>query len=171
MSDRAWSQDEQAWARRQLDQALDLRGNYLFGCIGSCCIGCATWKRCFLMLPQWSMVLAAMGLTGALVPWAFAGSLQKMQYGGKQMHSAQSIQQCSILRNQIQVLCRSAGGAGRGVRNIDDHEQPSSGKSCIVFCPYVYYKVWCDSCFSASGTCVARPTRCDSLHGRIEDAC
>ena len=69
--------------RSQLDEALDFRGNYYFGCVGSCCLGCAAWKRSFLVLPQWSLILAAMALAGGLVPWAFAGSLSAVQYGGK----------------------------------------------------------------------------------------
>ena len=76
-------QEDQAWARRQLDQALSLRGNVYFGAAGDCCVGCATWKRCFLLLPLWSMVLAAIGTTSALVPWAFAGSLHDINHGGK----------------------------------------------------------------------------------------
>lgn len=36
----------------QLDEALDLNGNIFWGAMGSCCIGCATWHRCFNLMPR-----------------------------------------------------------------------------------------------------------------------
>ena len=68
--------------RIALDEALDFRGNYYFGCMGNACLGCSTWKRCCQLLPQWTVTLAAMSLAFALVPWAFKHSLQAAGFGG-----------------------------------------------------------------------------------------
>ena len=68
--------------RIELDEALDFRGNYYFGCVGNSCNGCATWKRSFLMLPRWAVTMAAMSLAGSLVPWAFGRSLDAVSFGG-----------------------------------------------------------------------------------------
>ena len=66
-----------------MDEALNFRGNYYFGTVGSACLGCATWKRCFQLLPQWAVTLAAMSVAFALVPWAFKGSLTALGFGGE----------------------------------------------------------------------------------------
>lgn len=78
--------------RLELDEALDFRGNYYFGCVGNACIGCATWKRSFLVLPRWALTLAAMALAGALVPWAFGSSLESFSSGGTPVNIALMLQ-------------------------------------------------------------------------------
>lgn len=69
--------------RIELDEALDFRGNYFFGSVGNACIGCAIWMRSFHLLPRWSTTLAGMAIASALVPWAFARSLNAFEAGGQ----------------------------------------------------------------------------------------
>ncbi len=66
-----------------LDEALDWRGNYYFGCTGNACIGCSSHQRCFRMLPRWALILACIASVGSLVPWAFKGSLKTVNHGGE----------------------------------------------------------------------------------------
>jgi hypothetical protein len=63
-------------ARSTLDEALDLRGNQYFGTLTACCVGCATWHRCFNLAPRISLTLALAALFYAYVPWAFATFLK-----------------------------------------------------------------------------------------------
>ncbi|EFN54368.1 hypothetical protein CHLNCDRAFT_135651 [Chlorella variabilis] len=62
-------------ARQRLDQCLDFRGNTLFASVSACCVGCATWQRCFNLLPRMSLSLAMTSLFFVFVPWAFASFL------------------------------------------------------------------------------------------------
>lgn len=41
----------------------------------ACCVGCATWQRCFNLLPRMSLSLAMTSLFFVFVPWAFASFL------------------------------------------------------------------------------------------------
>jgi len=69
----------------QLDEALDFNGNMFFGAMGSCCIGCATWQRCFNLMPRWSLTCAFMACAFIAGPWAFQSSL-KTVHNGKSAH-------------------------------------------------------------------------------------
>jgi hypothetical protein len=48
-----------------LDEALDFRGNFLFGAVSACCAGCAAWQRCFILLPRWALTMACASLVSA----------------------------------------------------------------------------------------------------------
>ena len=72
--------------RALLDEALDWRGNYYFGCTGNGCVGCSSFQRCFRMLPRWALILGCIACVGALVPWAFKGSLATVNHGGVPMY-------------------------------------------------------------------------------------
>ena len=72
--------------RALLDEALDWRGNYYFGCTGNGCVGCSSFQRCFRMLPRWALILGCIACVGALVPWAFKGSLATVNHGGTPMY-------------------------------------------------------------------------------------
>ena len=61
---------------------LSCRGNYFFGCVGNCCVGCAVWQNSCNNLPRWGLCLACMGLFGAYVPWALEESLKHIKNGG-----------------------------------------------------------------------------------------
>ena len=45
-----------------LDEALDFRGNFYFGAVGACCIGCAMWHRSFSLLPRWALSMCCISL-------------------------------------------------------------------------------------------------------------
>ncbi|KAK9831991.1 hypothetical protein WJX81_006784 [Elliptochloris bilobata] len=62
-------------ARRDLDAALDLRGNFMWCALTACCAGCAAWQRTCALLPRLAAVLAAGAAVAACAPWAFARSL------------------------------------------------------------------------------------------------
>jgi hypothetical protein len=62
-------------ARAALDEALDLRGNFLSCAVGPCCVGCATWFKAFSLAPRLSMSLALAALFLAFLPWAFLAFL------------------------------------------------------------------------------------------------
>ncbi|PSC71337.1 1,4-dihydroxy-2-naphthoate octaprenyltransferase [Micractinium conductrix] len=68
--------------RRRMDAALEYRGNTVFGTLTACCSGCATWQRCFNLLPRMSLGLALSGMFFAFVPWAFASFLSGDTDGG-----------------------------------------------------------------------------------------
>ncbi|BDA44896.1 hypothetical protein COCOBI_06-3740 [Coccomyxa sp. Obi] len=76
--------DDPAQGRRMLDEALDLRGNFYFGAVGPCCVGCAAWHRVFNLLPRWALTAACLSLVGTYTPWAFGQSLANLRsWGGK----------------------------------------------------------------------------------------
>lgn len=58
-------------SRAELDEALDFRGNVYFQTVTGCCIGCATWQKCFNLAPRLSLSLATASIFYAFVPWAF----------------------------------------------------------------------------------------------------
>ena len=64
-----------AAARRELDAALDLRGNFVWCALSACCAGCAAWQRACGLLPRLAAVLAAGAACAAFAPWAFTRSL------------------------------------------------------------------------------------------------
>ena len=74
--------DDPAQGRRMLDEALDLRGNFYFGAVGPCCVGCAAWHRVFNLLPRWALTAACLSLVGTYTPWAFGQSLANLKSWG-----------------------------------------------------------------------------------------
>lgn len=81
--------DDPAKGRTMLDEALDLRGNFYFGAVGACCVGCAAWQRIFNLLPRWALTAACLSLVGTYTPWAFGQSLANLKsWGGAFCHSA-----------------------------------------------------------------------------------
>ena len=82
--------------RALLDEALDWRGNYYFGCTGNGCVGCSSFQRCFRMLPRWALILGCIACVGALVPWAFKGSLATVNHGGTPMYSCMPSNICRL---------------------------------------------------------------------------
>ena len=76
--------------RPALDEALDFRGNIFTESVGGCCIGCATWQKCFNLAARLSLSLALTAMFFAFIPWAFtsflvligrAGAIAKMVTG------------------------------------------------------------------------------------------
>ena len=67
-----------AAARRELDAALDLRGNFVWNALSACCAGCAAWQRCCALLPRLALVLACGAAVAASAPWAFARTLASL---------------------------------------------------------------------------------------------
>ena len=65
-----------------LDEGLDLRGNFYFGAVGACCVGCAAWQRNFNLLPRWALTAACLSLVGTYTPWAFGQSLANLKSWG-----------------------------------------------------------------------------------------
>jgi len=84
-----------------LDEALDWRGNYYFGCTGNGCVGCSSHQRLFRMLPRWALILACIACVGSLVPWAFKGI-------GCPLESCNQRSQCLIDHHQGSALGTSA---------------------------------------------------------------
>lgn len=60
-----------ATGRKKLDAILEYKGNYLNGGLSNCCVGCATWQRCFNLQPRLALSLAMISLFFAFSPWAF----------------------------------------------------------------------------------------------------
>jgi hypothetical protein len=58
-----------------LDRALDLRGNMFTGAVSDCCTGCATWHKCFNLMPRLALSLTFAALAAAYGPWGFASFL------------------------------------------------------------------------------------------------
>ena len=73
---------DSAQVRAALDEALDLRGNIYTQCVSDCCIGCATWQKCFNLAPRLALSLALSAMFFAYVPWAFTSFLQLIGSGG-----------------------------------------------------------------------------------------
>ncbi|KAK9908128.1 hypothetical protein WJX75_002978 [Coccomyxa subellipsoidea] len=81
--------DDPAKGRTMLDEALDLRGNFYFGAVGACCVGCAAWQRIFNLLPRWALTAACLSLVGTYTPWAFGQSLANLKSWGVLMPERQ----------------------------------------------------------------------------------
>ena len=101
-----------------LDEALDFRGNFYFGAVSACCIGCVAWQRCFILLPRWALTMACVSLVrirpgldfrfivtiaascapkidvmmqvSTYSPWAFAKNLADLGSAGGKPSAAQS---------------------------------------------------------------------------------
>jgi hypothetical protein len=69
-------------ARSTLDEAMDYRGNMYTQSVSHCCIGCATWQKCFNLAPRLSLSLALSALFFAYVPWAFTSFLELISGAG-----------------------------------------------------------------------------------------
>ena len=69
--------------RVALDEALDFRGNAYSQAVSTCCIGCATWQKCFNLAPRLSLSVALTALVFAFIPWAFTSFLELMGKGGR----------------------------------------------------------------------------------------
>jgi len=59
-----------AAARRELDAALDLRGNFVWNALSACCAGCAAWQRCCALLPRLALALKTLLAMLARMPRA-----------------------------------------------------------------------------------------------------
>lgn len=70
--------DAPAIGRIQLDEALQLRGNFLLGGVGNACIGCVIWQKCFYILQKLAATLACFGFLAACTPWAFQNLLNSL---------------------------------------------------------------------------------------------
>ncbi|KAG7669875.1 hypothetical protein Ndes2526B_g06242 [Nannochloris sp. 'desiccata'] len=68
--------------RSALDEAIDFRGNVYSQSVSHCCIGCATWQKCFNLAPRLSLSLVLTALFFAYVPWAFPSFLELIKGGG-----------------------------------------------------------------------------------------
>ncbi len=68
--------------RATLDEAMDYRGNMYTQSVSYCCIGCATWQKCFNLAPRLSLSLALTALFFAYVPWAFTSFLELIKGAG-----------------------------------------------------------------------------------------
>lgn len=68
--------------RIDLDEAVDFRGNIFSQAVSGCCIGCATWQKCFNMAPRLSLSLTLASMFFAYVPWAFSSFLLLIKEGG-----------------------------------------------------------------------------------------
>lgn len=71
-----------AKGRTALDEALDLRGSVYTGAVSACCVGCATWQKCFNLAQRLALALALTALFFAFVPWAFASFLELIDHAG-----------------------------------------------------------------------------------------
>jgi hypothetical protein len=69
-----------------LDEGLDLRGNFYFGAVTACCIGCAAWHRTFNLLPRNVLTMVCLSLVGIYTPWAFGQSLANLKSWGGEGH-------------------------------------------------------------------------------------
>ena len=61
---------------------MDYRGNMYTQSVSHCCIGCATWQKCFNLAPRLSLSLALTALFFAYVPWAFTSFLELIKGAG-----------------------------------------------------------------------------------------
>ena len=101
-----------AAARRELDTALDLRGNFVWCALSACCAGCAAWQRTCALLPRLAAMLAAGAACAACAPWAFTRSLAALgRYAGvhRSQEAArghvQAIIQCASVDERQRGLC------------------------------------------------------------------
>lgn len=110
--------------RALLDEALDCRGNYYFGCTGNSCVGCSSLHCSFRMLPRWALVLACIACVGSLVPWAFKGSLLTVSHGGEPHADAVaqlsrgSQQPLKMGCAQLSPSCRQGASHCRDLRSL-----------------------------------------------------
>lgn len=70
--------DAPAIGRIQLDEALQLRGNFLLGGVGNACIGCVVWQKSFHILQKLASTLACLGFISACAPWGFQNLLKSL---------------------------------------------------------------------------------------------
>lgn len=88
-----------------LDEALDFRGNFYFGAVSGCCVGCAAWQRVFNLLPRWALTTACLSLVGTYTPWAFGQSLANLHsWGGGGRRSPC----CGICRTRCRLMFLTA---------------------------------------------------------------
>lgn len=65
-----------ALGREKLDDIVSFTGNMATLSTSSCCIGCATWQKCFNMGRRLTMMYALTALFFAYLPWAFTTFFQ-----------------------------------------------------------------------------------------------
>lgn len=68
--------------RKDLDAILDFRGNFLTGSLSDCCIGCATWQRCFNLQPRLTISLALAAFVFSYLPLALPQLFEIMGEAG-----------------------------------------------------------------------------------------
>lgn len=82
LAKQATEMDDVDKGRAALDEAMDFRGNLFTESVGGCCIGCATWQKCFNLAARLSLSLALSALFFAYIPWAFTSFLVLIDRAG-----------------------------------------------------------------------------------------
>ena len=74
-------EDNIAEARKELDLALDFKGNACTAQVGRCCIGCYIYQRCHNVVPRLAQVCAFAAFPLACAPWAASGIFDRLGPG------------------------------------------------------------------------------------------
>jgi len=70
--------ENETLGRIQLDEALNFVGNITTLSVSSCCIGCATWQKCFNLGTRLTLGLALSSLFFTYFSWAFESFLAEI---------------------------------------------------------------------------------------------
>jgi hypothetical protein len=97
--------------RAALDEALDLRGNVYSQGVTACCIGCATWQKCFNLAPRLSLSFALAALSYAYIPWAFASFLELIGTAGAVVKGVTGCMAVALACAALLVQVRALGRA------------------------------------------------------------
>jgi hypothetical protein len=104
--------------RAALDEALDYRGNMYTQRLTACCIGCATWQKCFNLAPRLSLSLATAALFFAYVPW---GLLEFLDVVGAASVFIKAIAGCTAVALATTALLVQVRALGRSLAFLAAH--------------------------------------------------